>query len=227
MARNEFTPSQAMTSRAVRSPSGRSVRTPVIRPRAVAQQRRSPWCEVTSTAPASTALSGQPRVEVGAERGAAVVRRLAPRRRAVVDGEGLGLGHDHRAAAGDPPLHRRLLPPARDQRVEDAAVDDAAVHVLRAGERAPLEQADPACRRGPAPARRSSRPGRHRRRSRRSRERRRRDRRRRPASGIGCVLRGAGRQAAGQLGHQGRRVGDDGQVGDATSSGSWRRCSPR
>lgn len=87
-------------------------------------------------------LRRQPGVEVGAQRRAPVVGGLAPGRGAEVEGEGLGVGHHHRAAPGDPALHGDLLPPAWDEGVEDAAVHHAAVHVLRARERAPFEQAD-------------------------------------------------------------------------------------
>ena len=56
LARNEFTPSQAITIRARMSPPGRSVRTPAIRPEA-SRSRPVATVEVTSQAPAATALS--------------------------------------------------------------------------------------------------------------------------------------------------------------------------
>ena len=52
-------------------------------------------------------------------------------------------GQDHRRPARDPALDRRLLPPLRVEAVEDARIDDAAVHVLGPGERAPFEQQHP------------------------------------------------------------------------------------
>ena len=55
LARNEFTPSQAITILARMSPSGRSVRTPAIRP-AESRSRPVATVEVTSRAPAATAL---------------------------------------------------------------------------------------------------------------------------------------------------------------------------
>ena len=108
-----MTPSQAITTRARRSPSGRSVRTPTTRP----PSRSRPVTVVlhTSVGPGGLGVPGEPVVEVRAERRGAVVRRAAPRLAAVVDGDGLLAVDDHRRAAGDPPLHRRLLPPVGDE----------------------------------------------------------------------------------------------------------------
>ena len=134
-----MTPSQAITTRAVMSPSGRSVRTPVTCP-AGSRSRPTTVVDVSEVGAVVLGLAGEPVVEVGTVGGGPVVRRPAPRLGAEVDGQRLGLGEHHRRAAGDPTLDRRLLPPLRVQAVEDARVDDAAVHVLAAGERAPLEQ---------------------------------------------------------------------------------------
>ena len=82
----------------------------------------------------------QPAVEVAAERGHPVVRRLAPGLRPVVHRQGLRAGQRHRAPPDHPALHRHLLPPARDHLVQDPAVDHAAVDVLRPGERAAFQQ---------------------------------------------------------------------------------------
>ena len=88
-------------------------------------------------------VAGQPMVEIGAVGGGTVVRRLTPVLGAEVDGQRLGRGHHHRRATRDPSLYRGLVPPPRDQLVEDPRVNNPAVHVLTAGERAPLEQNDP------------------------------------------------------------------------------------
>ena len=90
--------------------------------------------------PIGLGLRCEPVVPVGTVRGRAVVGRMAPCRAAVVDRERLGVGQHHGRAASDPTLDRRLLPPLRMELIEDARVDDAAVHVLRARERAAFEQ---------------------------------------------------------------------------------------
>ena len=59
---------------------------------------------------------------------------------AVVDGDRLAGGHEHRRAPRDPALDRSLIPPTGQQTVENTGVDDAAEHVLRARERSPLDQ---------------------------------------------------------------------------------------
>ena len=87
-------------------------------------------------------LPGQPGIEVGAQRRAAVVRGAGPGLGSEVDAQRLRGREHHRRPPGDPALDRHLLPPARDELVEDPAVHDAAVHVLAAGERAPLEEGD-------------------------------------------------------------------------------------
>ena len=97
--------------------------------------------DVSSCGAVGLGLAGQPVVEVGPvarwRRCTAAAPHASVRKSTV---SAWVVGQHHRRAAGDPALDRRLLPPLRVQPVEDARVDDAAVHVLAAGERAPLEQ---------------------------------------------------------------------------------------
>ena len=139
LARNEFTPSQAITTLARMSPSGRSVRTPAIRSE---ESRSKPVAtvEVTSRAPAVDRLSGQPGVEIGAVGSHPVVGRVVPGAGAVVDGQRLGRRHQHGGPAGHPALYRHLSPPLRHDLVEDPAVHHAAVDVFRAGKGPALHQ---------------------------------------------------------------------------------------
>ena len=188
-----------MTTRARRSPSGRSVRTPVTVPSGGAEQtddrrrreragrRRPRPCRPASGrsrggTPSPRCTAADPTPRCGSRSVSAWV-----------------VGQHHRRAAGDPALDRRLLPPLRVQAVEDARVDDAAVHVLAAGERPPLEQQDGAA--GPGQHRGRARPGRA------------------GADdddvevGVSHAVDSRQCRAAGQLVEHGVGVGDDGQVG--------------
>ena len=123
----------------VRSPSGRSVATPTTRPRS---SRSSPVAVVehTSCAPSASALPASQWSQSGRYAVAPLYGGRPHVAGAEVDRQRLVVGEDHRGATGDPPLHRRLVPPLGVELVEDARVDDAAVHVLRAGERPALEE---------------------------------------------------------------------------------------
>ena len=156
LAQKLLTPSQAITTPARTSPSGRSVRTPTTRR---SSSRSSPVTvvDVTSSAPSASALPASQWSKSGRNAVAPLYggRPHASLRKSTVSA--CVVGEHHRRAAGDPPLHRRLLPPLRVEAVEDPRVDDAAVHVLAAGERAPLEQQHRAP--GAGEHRRRARPG--------------------------------------------------------------------
>src|SRR5262249_965757 len=66
-------------------------------------------------------------------------RRIAPRRAAKVDSQSLGAGHQHRRTPHHPALDGDLLPPLRNDVVEDTPVDHAAIDVLGAWERAAFD----------------------------------------------------------------------------------------
>ena len=150
LARKEFTPSQAMTTHAVRSPPGRSVRTPTTR----SPSRSSPVAVVehTSSRAVRLGLAGQPRVEVGPVGGGAVVGRPAPGAGAEVDGEGLRRRHEHGGPAGHPALDGRLLPPRRDAACRAPAGRRRRRTCSSSPGTVRARAARPPGRRGPAPA---------------------------------------------------------------------------
>ena len=110
LARNELTPSQAMTTpaRSARRRGGRCAR-PTTRP-AVASR---PVAVVERHQRGARGL-GVPGEPARRSRGGRAVTPLYGGRPhavgAVVDGQRLLVGHHHRRAAGDPPLHRDLAP---------------------------------------------------------------------------------------------------------------------